>query len=247
MSNIPTLRADTPGITKILMSLLQHLNSYQTLATLKSPTTTRSLSHEFEIMEDQVEAGDEESLSSWRIRFKNLHTLPVYITILNLSPAYGVHQILPDQGFSNVAVDAGREIPELVIDIRVPTLLKPLAANSDFTMTDVIKLIVTTEQIDFRYYELPDLEPLDTSMNGSEGLPGGKLRNTWVRKSRVATWFVDQKEIVTAGSSTVRGRKKKSSDVMKGSWRNDEWFVLPLAWAEWGLFRVREGRYILNK
>ena len=208
MSNIPTLRADTPGITKILMGLLQHLNSYQALAALKSPTATRSLSHEFEIMEDKVEQGDEESLSSWRIRFKNLHTHPVYITILNLSPAYGVHQILPDQGSSSVAVDAGREIPELVIDIRVPTLLKPLTANPDFTMTDVVKLIVTAEQTDFRYYELPDLEPLDTCMNGSEGLSGGKLRNTWVRKPRVASWLVDQKEIVTTGSSTVRGREK---------------------------------------
>jgi hypothetical protein len=156
-------------------------------------------------MEDQVEPGDEECLSSWRIRFKNLHTHPVYITILNLSPAYGVHQIFPGQGSSSVAVDTGREIQELLIDIRVPTLLKPLAANPDFTMTDVIKLIVTTEQTDFRYYELPDLEPLDTSMNGSEGLSGGKLRNTWVRKPEVASWFVDQKEIVTTG---VRGWKK---------------------------------------
>jgi len=208
MQNLPTLRATTPGITKILMGLLQHLNSYRALANLKSPTTTTNLSYEFEIVEDQVEPGDEESLSSWRIRFKNLHTRPVYITLLNLTPVYGVHQILPAQGSSSVAVDAGKEIQELVIDIRVPTLLMPLAASPHFTMTDVIKLIVTTKQTDFRYYELPDLEPLDTSMNASEGLPDGKLRNTRVRKPKVASWLVDQKEIVTTRSSTVKMRGK---------------------------------------
>ena len=197
MQNIPRLRIDAAEMPKNLMSLLQHLQSYQVVAALKRPTSAQSLPYEFEIKEDMVPQGDEDSLASWKIQFKNLHNRPVYVTILNLNPVYGVHQILPDQESNSIAVDPGRGIPELIVDIHVPSLLKPLEKKPDFTMTDVVKLIVTTQRTGFRYYELPDLESVDKLNQGPEVPESGRLQNARVRQTKVGNWVVDQREIVT--------------------------------------------------
>ncbi|KAI2472764.1 hypothetical protein F4781DRAFT_382793 [Annulohypoxylon bovei var. microspora] len=173
MSYVPPLSTSLSHSSGDLMDILKHLCLYQVIANLKAPTSLPRPKYEFRV-EQLPESEDTGSYSSWKIHFENKHHRTLYLTILNLSPVYGVRQIFPShtQFASSKAVEPGMKIPDLFIDITVPKSLTHEARNPGFHMKDMIKILVSTEQANFYNYQLPDLVrpgvPEDTSDEESD-------------------------------------------------------------------------------
>ena len=202
MPHEPTPPLTAPSGPRQMISLLQHLCFYQLVAGIKSPGESAGPRYEFEILQDKIQEDDTESLAAWRIRFKNLHDMPLYITILNLGPAYGIHQIYPDDASSSGAVDPKEEIPYLVINMHVPKLLKADSRAPTFEMRDTIKIFITMEQASFSHYCLPDLKNFD-ELDFSELGAQMKRRNGTLLEPQLESWAVDEKVIVTAIESKI--------------------------------------------
>jgi hypothetical protein len=179
---------------KRMTSLFEHLCSYQLVLAIQNPKKIGIPQYTFDILPDKVEDGDTESLAAWRVQFKNLHKQVLYISIFNFTPAYGIFQIYPDDHASSAAIDPGEEIPYLVIDMKVPLLLKEASKRSGFRMRDIIKVFVTTTQADFSHYCMPDLQGWLES--GTEVLT--RARHAKMVKPPTETWYVDQEEIITS-------------------------------------------------
>lgn len=163
MSFVPPLRSDLPESCEDLMKVLKHLCSYQLVSNLVNKTSLPLPKYEFKIEEAPRDETDQESHSSWQVRFKNNHSSTLYVTILNLTSVYGVHQIFPSytQFASSRAVETDQEIPELIIDVVIsPTLNSRMCPG--FRMQDIIKVLVSTEQTNFFNYLLPDLGDVDS-------------------------------------------------------------------------------------
>ncbi|KAH7493927.1 hypothetical protein FOMA001_g38 [Fusarium oxysporum f. sp. matthiolae] len=207
LQNIPTLKVTDGYIAQKLVYLLPHLCAYQRLLELTPTSTSWTPSYEFIITEydskdddwkEEDEVSNSKSLAAWKIRFKNTGAAPIYLTILNLSPVYGVSQIFPGQNASSCAVAVNKEIEPAIIDMEVPSLLQGAAKKPGFKMRDLIKAIITAEQTNFCHYLQPDLEtwkelekPLDLGP-GEEGSRDAKLR-----VYKVDQLLVDTKEIIT--------------------------------------------------
>ncbi|KAI1504974.1 caspase domain-containing protein [Biscogniauxia marginata] len=169
MSHVPPLRSDRPESSKELMKLLKHLCSYQLVANLANPPSPSLPKFEFKVEEAPRNETDQETYSSWRVQFTNNHSSILYVTILNLTPVYGVQQIFPSytQFASSRAVDRDKGIPELTFDIVVPPPLKRVVGPG-FRMRDTIKVLVSTEQTNFCNYLLPDLGNPDSSSQSED-------------------------------------------------------------------------------
>ncbi|XDG10287.1 hypothetical protein ABKA04_009902 [Annulohypoxylon sp. FPYF3050] len=163
MPHITTLWSNRPESSAEMMKLLKHLCSYQSLASLSSdqPARTEPAKRKFEFWIDEVSADPKKqaSRSSWKVHFKNTHSRTLYLTIMNLTPAYGVFQLFPSftQSTSSRAVEPDTKIPPLEFDIVIPDSLK-MVVGPGFSMQDTIKIFVSTEQTSFFNYLLPDLE-----------------------------------------------------------------------------------------
>ncbi|KAH6971243.1 caspase domain-containing protein [Ilyonectria sp. MPI-CAGE-AT-0026] len=207
LQNVPSLTATDEHIAQKLVYLLPHLCAYQRLVELTSASISWAPSYEFTITEyddkdddweNEDKTSDSKSLATWKIRFKNTGAVPLYVTILNLSPAYGVSQIFPRQNASSSAVGENQEIEPAIIDMEVPSLLQDAAKKPGFKMRDVIKAIVTTEQTNFGHYLQPDLEnwkELEEPLEPETAEQGG--RDAKLRVSKVEKFLVVDKEIIT--------------------------------------------------
>ncbi|KAK5991725.1 Metacaspase-7 [Cladobotryum mycophilum] len=195
MPFIPLIQTDTDTIihSQQVVYLLHHLCHHQLAISTISPKTTRPPRYEFEIIEDEVEEGDTESLAAWMIRFKNTHGRVLYLSIFNFTPAYGIHQLFPGQNASSAAVEPMTEIEPLVIDMKVPPALKSLA-KPGFVMRDVIKVFVTTEQANFCHYLLPDL---NLDQLGTVDVTKGHRRTAKLVSQTSESWSTEEKEITT--------------------------------------------------
>ena len=200
MVHVPALRSMASSFnTERAMFLLQHLCVYQLVESLKCPTSSYAVRYELEVLEDVVDESDAESLAAWRIRFKNMDSRVFYVTMLNLGPAYGVHQIFPDDGASSMAVEPGDEIPAFIIDMKVPPLLRTASFDPDFTMRDVIKVFVTTELANFSHYRMPDLRGLDEVDECATLLRSVTRNGRLLLSPPVRTCKIENREIITPG------------------------------------------------
>lgn len=197
MPHVPAKNLSSSLGARQMALLLQHLCSYQLALSIKNPKAFNILRYTFEILPDQVEDGDTDSLAAWRVQFKNLHHQVLYITIFNFAPAYGIYQLYPDDYTSSAAVDPGEEIPYLVIDMKVPPLLKGSSTQPGFKMRDIIKVFVTTVQADFSHYCMPDLQDWTKSDSGALTKAIQKRHAKFV-SAQTESWFVDEKEIITS-------------------------------------------------
>ncbi|KAH7241206.1 caspase domain-containing protein [Fusarium tricinctum] len=205
--NIPTLKTTDGRIAQKLVSLLPHLCAYQRLVELTPKLMSWTPSYEFTITEydnkdddwnKENENSNSKSLAVWEIRFKNTGTVPIYLTILNLSPVYGISQMFPGQNASSCAVGVNKEIEPAIIDIEVPNLLRDAAKEPGFKMRDLIKAMITTEQTNFSHYLQADLESWK-DLEGPLGLGPSETvgRGGRLRVSKVEKLLVDTKEIIT--------------------------------------------------
>lgn len=175
MDHIPFPGSDSSWSSLQIMNLLKHLCLYQSVANLTHPSGSRLPKYKFALEKTNPNEEDPKCLSSWKIRFKNKHSRVLYLTILNLTPVYGIHQIFPNsvESASSRAVEPGAEIPDLVVDIVAPNFggRSQRTGDPDDTssnMTDLIKIIVATEQTHFFHFLLPGLEDPENA-DSSEG------------------------------------------------------------------------------
>jgi hypothetical protein len=207
LPNIPTLRADDPRVAQKLVYLLPHLCSYQQLAELAPTPDSWTPPYEFVISkpddtDDSESESEDDSLAVWKIQFKNQFTKlddkALYVTIFNLSPAYGVSQLYPGQGASSEAVRAEKSA-SMIIRMRPPKLLQVAAEQPGFSMRDVIKVIITSEQAYFGHYVQPDLEAWDEWEKAAELGPEKKAaRNAEIKeKKEYGQFCVASREIIT--------------------------------------------------
>lgn len=220
--HLPRVEAEGPENVEQLMGLLHHLCTYRLVAKIPTSKSSMSPRYDFEVESVSHDKDSAYSLGAWKVRFRNRHTQPLYVTILNLTPAYGVSMSFPGKHDSTEELGPGDEIEDrgskgFIIEIEPPDLLlgsvpttmflngppTELAAratpvNPDFEMKDVLKLFVTTAPQNFNHYKLPDLEenPEKLATRLKEILRGQGQRAKR-REYKVPIWTVDEIVITT--------------------------------------------------
>lgn len=122
MSHEPKIKIGEQDLTKKLIRVAYHLHVYRNVSTLKH-VKGRAPRYEFSVTQIPKETDAEpDVLASWKIDFKNLHQdrRVRYVTILNLTSLYGIHQIFPGDKSPSVAVDFDAEIEPVEIDMKAP-------------------------------------------------------------------------------------------------------------------------------
>ncbi|KAF3904529.1 Metacaspase-1A [Orbilia brochopaga] len=211
MSNVPPVEADSPTNVRQLVNLLHHLSSYQLVADLNCPHKVDGPRYEFDLCptsENDLEAlEDPEDLedppvATLKMRFKNTDTRSLFVTLLNLSPAYGIEITYPEKRAASAEISPNGGFKDELIDITVPDILRPAADQRDgFTMRDTFKLLVTTSLEDFSHFELPDLEA-----DPSKSRESDSDRKARRRRSIGPNW-----EVVTISITTSRSPRNTDS------------------------------------
>jgi hypothetical protein len=157
LSSVPRTKS---GHSRHLKALLEHLVSYFRVKDLS--TTQPPLPFDFGLAEI---VGDDPAFASWQFNFTNNHVEALYITVLMLGPAYGVHKLFPDDtegcfevGVKKTLEDYRTHPSDYQFEMHVPELLYHLYEREPVhEMTDVLKLFVTTEQTSFDHLKLCNL------------------------------------------------------------------------------------------
>jgi hypothetical protein len=180
---LPRVLADGLSNVEQLMGLLYHLSAYRLVAKIpSSPKPTGPPRYSFTVKSVAHDPSMPRSLGAVRVLFENKTAEALYITILDLSSAYGVSELFPGQFNQSEAIDAnsslsdGSGMPGITIELEPPELLlskvpKSLYLNqppkpelkagdgdANFKMTDVLKLFVTNAPESFAHYKVPDME-----------------------------------------------------------------------------------------
>lgn len=207
-----------PDLPRRVMGMLRHLQSYLLVSELESPVQSGRDTGLYDMTlsdADHKLRADRSTLEdSTRImNFKNTAGQTLYVTVLNLTPLYGVVRLFPtttgEGSGGGKPVDNGAWMRNMgiPITIEVPlTFAEKYRQSSDFEMKDDVKLFITTKPTDLRHYELDDLETtepqcledLNVAEDGlkEEGRPVKKIPED----DRLAeTWWVEKLEIATKG------------------------------------------------
>jgi hypothetical protein len=208
MEHVPELRLDDEDIAKKLVYLLPHLCSYLRLANLGSvtghrPAYTFTVRSKDMVDPEELEPAKESTgapLAYYDVDFQNDSGFPLYLTIFNLGPAYGVEQIFPSQGASSFAISPGDRIQTITLGIQAPELLKDASKQPGFRMRDTFKAFITTVEAHFGQYVQPDLESWsEWRAQMSDPKPGEEPARNAVRvgQSTPDEFWVDSREIDT--------------------------------------------------
>ena len=179
---LPRVLAAGPSNVGQLMGLLHHLSSYRVVAKIpRSPKPAGNPRYSFTVKRIAHDTSMPKSLGAVRVLFENKTAEALYITILDLSSAYGVSELFPGQFNQSEVIDANASLsdgsgPGITIELEPPELLlskvpKSLYLNqppkpelkagdgdANFKMTDVLKLFVTNAPESFGHYKVPDME-----------------------------------------------------------------------------------------
>jgi Caspase domain len=200
--HLPTIHANSPEATTRLMHLLRHMQSFVEVSSMRTPKALCQPKPTFELSIAETDRPDNEPkiVSSWKIIFQNLHITKnsntvLFVTVFNLTPLYGIRQIIPyDEGYGQ-QVEPGESL-DAIVDIEIPEVLaKQYRENPSFRMRDVLKICITTQQTDLRHFELEDL---------LEGIVPD-LRHAKARAPKIgqqASWYIE-KEIITRSLSVA--------------------------------------------
>lgn len=153
-SNIPSVNLFHQHGPRKLAYLIQHLSCFRMVSELKNDTHDQPPLFNFQLQRLPPVPKYRQFVSIWGWNFTNEDmSQPLYITILSLSPAYGVAQLYPAQKADSASVESGKSVSGR-FGIEVPPLL---ASKKGITMQDTIKLLITTEPMNFSHYEMHDL------------------------------------------------------------------------------------------
>jgi hypothetical protein len=192
LTPIPKVGFGDEHLLEKIVSVLRHLHSYHTLLNLRPSSLDRRPNYIFKIIDVGPDSASPNAqvLSTKQIVFKNLESQPVFVSIFNLTSTWGVHRIFPFDDDQSLAVEPGKEIPELIVDMEPPSVLRDLEVQPVTEMRDILKIFITSKQTSFDHYQLKDFEMDLNVINGS-------FRKVTARRRRNFDWYCDQIEILT--------------------------------------------------
>ncbi|RSM00654.1 hypothetical protein CDV31_011703 [Fusarium ambrosium] len=204
MTNLPLISAYDDTSVKQLTGLLDHLSSYQLLVDMAAPLG-QSLPYTFRLEKTGRNQLKPHSLDGWRLCFKNNSPLTLYVTILGLSPAYGISEMYPGLFESSSELAKGKRIsPDVIVDIVIPPLLSTAKDEPCFRMSDRFKVLVTREPVNFEDYLLPDLnkDPAELEVGKSRAEPRAPQFSPWdVHDAEIITQRLDDGSFITYDAS----------------------------------------------
>lgn len=183
------------NLTQRIMRRLQHLHSFSMVSELRpSPYLSRPIfDAKLEYYPESQAMGP--NTVHCRLSFQNKHSSVLFITVLNLTPQFGVKQWCPPKAEGKgIPVEKGTSWSKH-FGIRVPAGLSEASRTRNFRMTDVVKIFVSTQLVDFRHFEVDDLpiaenqnwkDMVDTPVDGAGGV-----------------WCVDEHKITIDGGARV--------------------------------------------
>ena len=190
---IPKIEASDQHLLGKIVSVLRHLHSYRMFDKLTSHKNSKP-KYEFYVLDVGIEgdAPSTDTLATKKVHFKNLESKPVFVTIFNMTSAWGIYRIFPYDDDASLAIESKNEIPELIIDMEQSSIFKdvPLPASGSRVMRDVLKVFITSKQTSFDHYQLKDLEANVVEINSS-------FCKATARAPPAFDWYCDQVEILT--------------------------------------------------
>ncbi|RMZ84082.1 hypothetical protein DV737_g1252, partial [Chaetothyriales sp. CBS 132003] len=201
LTPIPRIQHDDKHLLNKIMSVLRHIYAYCMLRDLQPPTNAKKPLYDFEVREVEASKASkaEKVLASKEIFFKNRESLPTqiqtlnhtqFITILNLTSSFGVGQILPYDDDQSIAVEPGKAIPELIIDILAPENFGQDGASLPEKLRDTLKLFITARPQSFAHHLQDDFQDVIHNQAGS-------FRKARARVPERFDWWCDQLDIMT--------------------------------------------------
>lgn len=238
MADVPSLESNDPELAEKLAHVLPRLCAYQRLANLNPQIKSRfpldyeylieKVEHQEDMYPEYSDEEDEESANpgpSYDLKFRNKSTKKLFVTILNLQPAYGISQVMPAKGEGSREVQAGEWIPNIPLEIQPPALLAAASKQPGFKMRDTFKVLITTKAMNFSHYIQPDLEDWETWRQNKEHSDGNS-RDGVVKEHKLTLdeFWVISKEIITTyedlqgpATSDVKDESNKEGDAGNGN------------------------------
>ncbi|KAM5343681.1 hypothetical protein ACJ41O_012218 [Fusarium nematophilum] len=164
---------------------LGHLARFGQVLALPSKASQGKLP--FQVNLEEVEEDDEPHLE---FSFENTGTGDLYLTVLNMTPGFGIEQLWPAEGFYE-KVSAGSE-SSFGFEIAIPEQLRDFKDSSGGEPhRDIIRAIVTTSQgVSWRSLEMPELWEMDQmEMRAPEDEDSS--RNVRIVSKVFRWWMVD--------------------------------------------------------
>jgi hypothetical protein len=193
LPHFPRLPANSEDVVKHLMQLLRHLRRFDLVDTLWNLRIDQRPRYELTLKELADPGTEEGVISTWRIHMENLEPdRTLYLTILNLTPLYGILQLVPSQEHRGYPVQPNTPYGS-ELDIKIPDTLREALKVPGTTMSDVFKFCVATEPIDFRFYVQHDLK-------STLHVPS-KSRTGSIRAIQSTTWWIDSRTITASLSA----------------------------------------------
>ncbi|KAI8957233.1 caspase domain-containing protein [Daldinia sp. FL1419] len=160
---LPKITITGDRMIKRLMLGLKGMSNFQTVSRMKTPSKSnrgeKPFRLEIEPIDPPEDQGNNLIAASHQTRFTNTGKGPLYITILNLNPGYGIERVYPDGDYSyGKYIGAGETVDgnSLIFDTVVPAELVN-QYQSDGIIHDIRKVIVTTQPVNLRGLEQSDV------------------------------------------------------------------------------------------
>ncbi|KAF9636454.1 hypothetical protein BFW01_g7350 [Lasiodiplodia theobromae] len=170
--NIPPVSVDSRHMTKMLCQILIHLQRYLSFDKLPRPALQLTPTHRF-----TIERQHESNETTYTLRYINRAPYKVYITIFELTPDWGIEQIVPGPGEAGYCVEANSEIEPISMMVYIPEALE---ARGVRRIREKFKMLITIRPHDFSHYKL---ESLDRHLER-----GANYRNTHIRRAECDVW-----------------------------------------------------------
>jgi hypothetical protein len=212
----PCIKHDDEHLLKKVTSVLRHIHAFCTLRDLKPSAKYKKPLYDFGVSDVGTDdtSSNPKVISSKQVMFKNLEPLSKdpsdlpetrFITILNLTSAFGVYQVFPYDDAQSIAVEPQNEIPMLIVDVELPDIFDKQGVRPPIELRDTLKVFITSKQQSFGHYLQNDLK-----MVGGE--LGTNLRRVRARSPQTFEWWCDQLDIMTPLGNPKGGLDQKISE-----------------------------------
>lgn len=173
--------------------MLQKVHDFRKLRDLRPSAADYKPSYDFQILDSKPDSDlkDAKARPSKQVYFRNLGASTQFVTILNLTPAFGVYQVYPYDDAQSIAVEPGNELPhKLIVDIELPAILSVSAAPRLVEARDILKVFITSRQQSFEHYLQNEFESVGDGRTDT-------YRRARPRALKPFEWWCDQLDIVT--------------------------------------------------
>lgn len=190
---VPCIQHDDKHLINKFLSVLQKVHDFRKLRDLRPSAADYKPSYDFQILDSKPDSDlkDAKARPSKQVYFRNLGASTQFVTILNLTPAFGVYQVYPYDDAQSIAVEPGNELPhKLIVDIELPAILSVSAAPRLVEARDILKVFITSRQQSFEHYLQNEFESVGDGRTDT-------YRRARPRALKPFEWWCDQLDIVT--------------------------------------------------